>query len=315
MQNLAVPTSSSSPPKEQASGEPSRPLAPEVIAAHPGLLQALAALAHGLRAVFGTNPRLGRTLASHQRWLLAQGAVALHLEYRPEDKNSGLTVGRLRDLITATSAASRNTVLNFMEEMRHYRYGRDVPPPDGTRSRRRRVEVTELAEEAMRRWFEVNLSVLDSIDGGTRHEICLSERGLFADAQPRMARACLSDTRWLEPPPNVGLFQWTEGGALVMDELVARCAAIEPDEDGRYSVGSINIRSMADEYMMSHTYLQRLFRKAAEAGIIGWSGQRRKADLWICKHFLLEYGAWQAVKLSHLDHAFHAAIAAAAPAA
>ena len=313
MQNLAlnVPSTTSASPAPAMADTLPRALLPADISSHPEILSALARLASGLRDVFGGNPRLGRTLASHQRWLMAQAAMALHLEYRPEDRTSGLTVGRLRDIVTATSAASRNTVLNFMEEMRHYRFVRDIPPPQSNRQRRRRVEVTEIADQAMRRWFEVNLMVLDYLDGGNRQKTHLDRPDIFERAQPAMARACLADPVWLEPPPHVGLFQWTEGGALVMDELVARSILHAPGEDGLQPVGQVNIRSMADEYLMSHTHLQRLFRKAAELGVIGWSGQRRKADLWVRQDFLEDYARWQAAKLSHLDRAWQAAVAAA----
>lgn len=308
MQNLALQAHPSLSDRTTANDPAPGALVPAAIAAHPGILPALALLATGLRGVFGDNPRLGRVLASHQRWIMAQAAMALFLEYRPEDRNSGLTVGRLRDIVTATGAASRNTVLNFMEEMRHYRFVRDVPAPTSGRVRRRRVDVTELAEQAMRRWFEVNLSVLDGLDGGNRQATHLANPALFERAQPIMARACLSDPLWLDPPGHVGLFQWTEGGALAMDELVARAMQHPPCADGNHPVGQVNIRSMADEYLMSHTHLQRLFRKAAEVGVIGWSGQRRKADLWVSAPFLADYARWQSVKLSHLDHAWHAVL-------
>ena len=304
MQNLAFEMHTPTSEEHAAVEIASRALTPAEIAAHPAILPALAALAMGLRGVFGDNPRLGRTLASHQRWLMAQAAMALHLEYRPEERNSGLTVGRLRDIVTATAAASRNTVLNFMEEMRHYRFVQDVPAPASGRMRRRRVEVTDIAERAMRRWFEVNLSVLDLLDGGRREAAHRADPTLFERAQPLMARACLADPLWLDPPGHVGLFQWTEGGALVMDEVVTRATRNGSCEEGRHAVGQVNIRSMADEYLMSHTHLQRLFRKAAEAGVIGWSGQRRKADLWVSSAFLEGYTRGQSVKLSRLDHAF-----------
>jgi Asp-tRNA(Asn)/Glu-tRNA(Gln) amidotransferase B subunit len=77
-----------------------------------------------------------------------------------------------------------------------------------------------------------------------------------------------------------------------------------PDEQGHFMVGAINVRRLADQYLMSHTHLQRLFRKAAEAGIAGWSGTRRKADLWVTEEFIANYQRWQAVKFSHIDRAF-----------
>lgn len=286
-----------------------QPLSAQEIHAHPRLPAALAGLSAQLRQQYLQNPRLGRTLASHQRWLLSQATLALHFEYDSADKTSGLTVGRLRELVTVTSAASRNTVLNFMEEMRHYRYVQDVPHPQGARSRRRRIVVTELATDAIHHWLLANLNILDMLDGGSRAQRLRDEPHLLHIVQPRAARACLADPRWVDPTDHVGLFQWTEGGALAMDELVIRCAQTTADEEGRHSVGPINIRLLADQFLMSHTHLQRLFRKAAEAGVVGWTGARRKADLWVAASFLAEYRAWQAIKLSHVDAAFHTATA------
>nr|WP_316653334.1 hypothetical protein [uncultured Gellertiella sp.] len=289
------------------------PLTVERILASPRFQQALCDLSGNLLATFQANPRLCRALGSHQRWLLSQAAFALHFEYHVANKASGLTVGRLRDLITPTGAASRNTVLNFIEEMRHYRYVRDIPHPDGGRSRRRRVEISEQAEETMATWFRFNIALLDQIDGGERQAALVRDPGIFRRAQPVAARRCLEDKAWLDPPVAVGLFQWTESGGLVMDELMARCGRTTANAEGRYNLGTVNIRAMADAYLMSHTHLQRLFRKAAEMQVIGWEGNRRKAELWVSADFLDDYRRWQAAKLVHLDHAFHAAVDVAAP--
>lgn len=284
------------------------PLCAERIFSNPLFAKELAQLALDLRAQFMSGPRVARTLASHQRWLITQCGFALHLEYDPDDKNSGLTVGRLRDLVTASGAASRNTVLNHIEEMRTYRFVRDVAKPGAGRTRRRRMEATELATEAMQAWFLHNIAILDRLDGGNRVAQHRADPHIFRRAQPLTARACITDPVWLEPTPAIGLFQWTEGGALVMDELVARTGEAVADDEGRHRVGTLNIRALSDHFMMSHTHLQRLFRKAAEVGVVGWIGPRRKAELWLSANFLTEYRRWQSVKLGHLAAAFEQAV-------
>lgn len=311
MQNMALPKNlpvrgGSSPDIEDRAF-----LTADDILSRPQLGAALVMLAGKLRDRFHANPRLGRALGSHQRWLLSQAAVALHLEYQPGVRDSGLTVGRLRDLITANAAASRNTVLNFLEEMRHYRFVQDIPATQGSRGRRRLIEVSEIAEQAMADWIRINLAALDMLDDGERIAALDANPDLFRQTQPASARACLQDPAWLEPPTDVGLFQWTDGGGLVMDELILRMGDTSPNEDGQISVGAINVRRLADHFLMSHTHLQRLFRKAAEAGILGWSGARRKADLWVSRAFIANYQRWQAVKFSHIDRAFREAQAAA----
>lgn len=282
-------------------------LTPEEILARPGFRGALVMLAEKLCERFMGNPRLGRALGSHQRWLLSQAAFALYMEFIAGKPDSGLTVGRLRDLVTVNSAASRNTVLNFLEEMRHYRYVADIPPPEGVKGRRRFLQVSETAEQAMLDWFRANLLVLDTIDGGNRLAALAADPSLFARTQPVAARACLQDRAWLEPPPDVALFEWTDGGGMVSGELVMLTGTKTPNDQGRICAGAINVRKLADNFLMSHTHLQRLFRKAAETGVVGWSGTRRKSDLWVSKAYIDNYQRWQAVKFSHLDRAFRQA--------
>ena len=309
MRPLISPLDAEAPETAETVHKQVGPLCAERIFTNPKFARELAKLALDLRAQFISGPRVARTLASHQRWLITQCGFALHLEYDPQDKNSGLTVGRLRDLVTASGAASRNTVLNHIEEMRSYRFVRDVAKPGAGRTRRRRMEATELAIEAMQAWFHYNIAMLDRLDDGNRVEQNRADPDIFRIAQPLTARACIADPVWLEPTPTIGLFQWTEGGALVMDELVARTGDAVPDDEGRYRVGTLNIRAMSDHFMMSHTHLQRLFRKAAEVGVVGWIGPRRKAELWLSADFLTEYRRWQSVKLGHLAAAFEQAVA------
>ncbi len=289
------------------------PLTVERILASPRLQQALCDLSGNLLATFQANPRLCRALGSHQRWLLSQAAFALHFEYHVANKASGLTVGRLRDLITPTGAASRNTVLNFIEEMRHYRYVRDIPHPDGGRSRRRRVEISEQAEETMATWFRFNIALLDQIDGGERQAALVRDPGIFRP-RPAGRGASLSGRQGLAGPACGRRPVSVDGKRRAGDGRTD--GALWPHHGqcrGTLHLGTVNIRAMADAYLMSHTHLQRLFRKAAEMQVIGWEGNRRKAELWVSADFLDDYRRWQAAKLVHLDHAFHAAVDVAAP--
>lgn len=274
---------------------------PSTLADNPKFLAALALLAKGLRGIYDEGPRLARTLASHQRWLLSQAGYALHLEYDPEKSATGLTVGRLKDLITRTGAASRNTVQNFIEEMLSYRHVRYVQATNARRSRR--LEATETTDVAMLRWFSANLAALDYVDGGNRIGMLQANPMAFRLAQPRAARACLDNPVWREPPTRVAIFLWTEAGGLVMDELIAR---VDPalEKDGLFNIGRIDTRAMAEHFMMSRTHLQRLFKKAADLGCIGWYDERKGGNMWFSRDFLMEYCAWQAIKFSIVDEAF-----------
>ncbi len=277
----------------------------EQLASDPRFVEALRAFAIELRGRYDEHPRLARLLASHQRWLLSQAAFALHLEYDPSEPNSGLTTTRLRDLVTTVGAASRNTVLNFLDQLTSYRFIRVAGDPA---RRPRRFEAADVTTQAMFEWLLANLATLDRLDGGVRAETLATRPELFRLIQPWVARKSLSDPCWREPPPRVAMFLWTEAGGLVMDELVRR---IRPSEnhEGRFDIGRIDARQMAEQFMMSRTHLQRLLRKAIDQNCLQWQDETKKAGLWFSADFLFEYCSWQAVKFSIVDQAFEEACA------
>lgn len=277
----------------------------ESLAAHPAFIGVLGHLARGLRSVHDETPRLARALASHQRWLLSQAAFALHFEHDPDDPGSGLTTVRLKEMITGIGGASRNTVLNYLDEMVSYRFARYVDVPG---RRYRRLEITETTYAGMMRWFVANLMALDGLDGGCRAATMTAHPHLLRLAQPVAARACLDDPLWCDPPPRIAVFLWTESGGLVVDELVARTDP-EKERDGRIEIGRIDARRMAEQLMMSRTHLQRLFKRAELLGCLGWTGPPRASAMWFASDFLREYAGWQAVKFAAVDQAFAKALA------
>ncbi|MDI7861237.1 hypothetical protein MRS76_04650 [Rhizobiaceae bacterium n13] len=270
------------------------------LAGNPAFASTLQYLARNLRNAYDEGPRLARTLATHQRWMMSQGAYALHLERDREKPSTGLTVARLRDLVVPYGIASRNTVQNFMEELLNYRFARYLPDSMGRRPRP--LEPTEVTEAAMQRWFAVNLSALDLLDGGRRFDDLTKMPLAFDRAQPRIARNCIESSGWRDPPPEVALFVWTDAGGLVIDEFVGRLD-LEGEEEGRFDLGRVDARRMAEHFMMSRTHLQRLLKKAAERGCMGWSDDKR-TRMWLARSFLDAYCVWQAVKFSIIDEAF-----------
>ncbi|MCL6707551.1 hypothetical protein M8R20_11110 [Pseudomonas sp. R2.Fl] len=265
----------------------------------PRFLAALKMMAVQLQTQFDGNPRLSRFLASHQRWLLSQAAFALHLEYDPAVPGTGLTTSRLKEMILSVRAASRNTVLNFLDQLMTYRYMRRSE--DGGK-RPRRFESTEISADGMFRWFLANLAALDYVDGGNRGEQLLAAPELFRLCQPRIARRCIADERWREPPPRVAMFMWTESGGLVMDELISR---VDTEATGdRFDIGRIDARAMASHFLMSRTHLQRLLRKAVETGCLAWHDETKKTHMSMSRDYVEEYCGWQAIKFSIVDEVF-----------
>lgn len=273
----------------------------EQLAGNPDFVLSLRFLAQALRQKFDGGPRLSRLLASHQRWLMTQIAFALHLEHDPQDPGSGLTTGVLRDVITAHKVASRNTVLSFLEELRTYRFLLLAPGEEARRPRR--FVPAEASQNGMLGWCYANLAALDLLDSGNRAATFAADPRLFRYLQPRIAMNCLADPRWREPPAAVGMFLWTEAGGLVVDHLIANLDCRSAKDD-RIQIGRVDTRSLAAQFMMSRTHLQRLLAKAALQGCIGWDDPVKKTQLWMSQQFLQEYCRWQAVKFAYVDEAF-----------
>ncbi|MGX5665650.1 hypothetical protein ACWKW9_06700 [Rhizobium daejeonense] len=272
----------------------------EQLAANPLFVEALKAFAIQLRGRYDEQPRLARFLASHQRWLLSQAAFALHLEYDPDEPNSGLTTTRLREIVTTGRAASRNTVLNFLDQLVSYRFAKIAGDPA---RRPRRFEAADVTTKAMFGWMVANLAALDGLDGGNRARTLMEKPELFKLIQPQVARRSFDNIQWREPPRRVAMFLWTEAGGLVMDELIRRVRLSE-EADGRFDIGRVDARLMAEQFMMSRTHLQRLFRKAIDENCLQWQDETKKSNLWFTADFLAEYCRWQAVKFSIVDQVF-----------
>lgn len=273
----------------------------EQLALHPGFVASLRFLAQTLRERFDNGPRLARLLASHQRWLLTQMAYALYLDQDPDNPLSGFTTVALRDAITEYRVASRNTVLSYIEELKTYRF---IFIAEGEENRRpRRYAPTAVSHNAMFGWLIANLTALDMLDNGGRAAILTANPQLLSRLQPRIARNCLSNAAWREPPERVGVFLWTEAGGLVVDHLIASLDC-STRNDGRIHVGRIDTRALAAEFMMSRTHLQRVFAKAAAQDCVGWYDLPRKTEFWISADFLAEYCRWQAEKFAIVDEAF-----------
>ncbi|MFK0163668.1 hypothetical protein [Rhizobium sp. NPDC090279] len=272
----------------------------EQLARHPKFVASLRFLSEALRNRYDSGPRVARMLASHQRWLLSQSAYALHLEHDPTVPGTGLTVVALRDLITHYRVASRNTVLSFIEELLTYRFLELAPGPA---RRPRRYVPTETTYSAMFGWYLANLAALDLLDDGDRAAALAAAPMLLDLAQPRMARNCLATDLWREPPESVALFLWTESGGLVVDHIMSKLD-LSGGVGDRIDIGRIDARALATHFMISRTHLQRLLRKSADRGDIGWHDEVKKTRMWISRNFLDQYCGWQAVKLAAVDEAF-----------
>jgi hypothetical protein len=278
------------------------PLSAENLVADPRFMLGIRFHATGMRGMFDAGPRLARLLASQQRWLLTQMAYALSMERDPADSSSGLTAVRLTSEITALKVASRNTVLSFVDELFTYRF--IACEPGDERRRPRHYEPSDISHQAMLGWLRSNLCALDMLDGGDRVAQFEAQPGWMRLMQPRIARNCIGDPLWREPPEQIGLFLWSDAGGLIVDHLISRIDLDEQDPD-RFAIGHIDSRALAADFLMSRTHMQRLFAKAVQHGCAGWEAGSKRPALWVSREFVREYCRWQAVKFAYVDEAFH----------
>ncbi|WP_429924802.1 hypothetical protein ACQY1H_21125 [Agrobacterium vitis] len=271
--------------------------------------EAIAVMAAQFGDQFDETPRLARALVSHQRWMMTQAAFALYADHLAgRSSGPGMTASGLVDWICQTEIASRNTVLTYVDQLLSYRFIRLHP---ASAKRPRSFEASEASIDAMQRWLGVNLAVLDHVDGGERLQHFRQRPELLFLVQPEFARLCLDDRQWREPGERIGLFLWTESGALVMDRFIS----LTPNavlEDDFYDLGTIDIPAMAERFVMSRTHLQRALRKAEQHGCIRRNGSGRASHIWLAADFYQEYRDWLARKSAILDAVFEKEVMLAA---
>ncbi|OLP46841.1 hypothetical protein BJF95_14210 [Rhizobium oryziradicis] len=275
------------------------------LASSPRFVEAMAAMAGRFAMQFQSNPRLSRALVCHQRWLLTQASFALYADYALDGSGTGLTATSLSDWVAAAGIASRNTAHHFVENLRAYHF---IHVDAASPRRPVRYDIGDQSLAAMHMWFGANLAVLDYVDGGNRSERHRVKPDLLFRVQPEFARRCIADTVWREPSERIGLLQWTECGALVMDHFL-ELAVRAPLKDGFYDLGVLSVPAMAERFLMSRTHLQRTLKKAEEKGCMARSGPRRGSRTLLSAQFFQEYCAWLAVKSAVLDEVFESVVA------
>jgi AraC-like DNA-binding protein len=273
---------------------------------HPLFLSIERQIALHLIGIHKRVPRLARLAASHRKWLLTQTLFSMHLGRDPHDPLSGLTATRLIQAATDWDVSSRNTASAFLAELVAYRFLRDAPGelPD---RRVRRLETTEISEEAMSAWFQGHMACLDRLDGGNRATCAEAEPRIFRIAQPHAAAAFLQEPIWKEPRPSIGHFLWSDVGGLVLHELISRLPDDAREHD-RIPIAQISLSWVAAEYGISLTNVKRMFKKAEADGCLGWEEQRNGNMLWLARTFIEDYFVWQSTKFAALDEAVHWAV-------
>ncbi|WP_208250298.1 hypothetical protein WGT02_12745 [Rhizobium sp. T1470] len=270
---------------------------------HPLFLSIERQIALHLIGIHKRAPRLARLAASHQKWLLTQTLFAMHTGRDRGKPVSGLTAGRMMQVAEEFDLASKNTAASFLAELIAYKFLRDAPDEMPDR-RLRRLETTEVSEEAMASWFLGHMACLDQLDDGNRASLTADEPRLFHLAQPRAARALIQEPIWKEPRSSIGHFLWSDVGGLVLHDLISRL----PDdarEHKRVLLVGVSISELANEFGISLTNLKRMFKRAETDNLLGWESPRNRGALWLSRIFIEDYFHWQSAKFAELDSAIH----------
>lgn len=244
-------------------------------------------------------PKRVRYVADIQRFMLSQAAMALHLEHAVDPAKPGITATNLLRFFENAPAASKNTVLAFLVEMRHYNFVEAVDEGD---RRSRGFRATADTEGLIRFYFDVHSRGLDRMDGGKRSAMLAAHPRLLHLAQPRFARLLLHNDRWRNPPETIAGFTKSDSGSSVIHDLVARVPRGELGTEPIW-IGNVSATEVAKRYTVSTTHAVRLFSRAKTQGLIGWQGSTNRGECWISAVLVRDYYDWQAQKFSAISSA------------
>lgn len=281
------------------------------ILAHPALERCVRNQAQTLLSMHSASPRISSPFATQQRWLMGHAALALYFRNEADNPGTGLLAERFLERVERHDLASRNTASAFLNEMHKYELIRFVAGSEGRRHRP--FEPMPAVLMALFHWHSLHLATLDGLDGGGRVAAFHARPALLGAIQPLIADGLIGSGEVRKPPKTFELFTWIDEGGVVMDRLIVGCRQGAASE--RIATDVTSISELSRNLNLSRTHLGRKFAEAEAFGSLGWSGARGRSPLWVSAGFRREYHAVQAVKLSIIDAAFEACVAAAEPAA
>lgn len=273
----------------------------ETIASHSLFPEIERRIALHLIGIHKETPRLARLKACHRKWLMTHSLYALALQRTPDDPQSGLTTSRFVDTILELGEASRNTAASFLAELVAYKF---LTCEECVTDRRVRILLlTEASKNAMTAWFHGHLGCLDLLDQGNRREIAEANPDILNVAQPIIARILVNDKDWRVPRDSIAPFLNSDMGGMVLHDLITRVPD-QPDSNGHYQLGKINLSNLGKTYMISLTNLKRMFKNGHEEGLLGWQQQQRRGGFWLSQQFVQDYYHWQSAKFEAVNVAF-----------
>lgn len=246
-------------------------------------------------------PRKVRYVADVQKWMLSQATLALHFENSTDPTRPAITPSDLVRYFGKTPAASKNTVLAFLMEMRHYSF---VEPVEVGDRRRRGFRATPESEALIRRYFDIHMRALDLLDNGSRYRLSSAEPKLLHHAQPKMTRLLFQRPEWWHPPETIATFVKSDAGSNIVHHLVTRAPKVASDGD-RLWIGPVSPTELSRRFHLSRTHTVRMFARARRDGLLGWQRNDNRGDCWIAPQLLRDYRYWQATKFAAMSQAVH----------
>lgn len=285
------------------------PIDLQTLAGDPRFFLAFRQGACALLQVHDEDTRIGVLFSSQQRWLMCHAAFALACSHDPQVPGSGLYAAPFIDLAVAKNVASRNTAADFIREVVGFGFASPVANYDDRR--KRLLQPTEVARQAMSNWLELHLAMLDRLDGGGRSDRYRSDPTMITRLQPAIAERLLEAPGVRHQGPAFDHFTWANAGGLLMDYLIASLEvedAYTASLPERIPAGTISLAEVSHRFRISRTHAKRMLEKAVELGDVGWSAGRGESDVWVSRRLVGQYWRYQAEKCAIIDAAFHAVI-------
>lgn len=239
---------------------------------HPRHDEAIRIMAEGTVRLFKGNRLANAIVTDRGRFLMTVFAVHLHHTRRPGDPRSGLTLARLRELVSTQNICSPGRVVAMTTLMRVFGYLTPTPEPED-----RRLRLLAPSDELMRWHRERALFTLrcaDAVLPGIAPAIEALEDPRFLPAYlSELAEVYLTGFYYVDFVPEMKAFLDFNAGVATLFALYLAGDAddtIPPARPIRVSISSI-----ARSFSISRVHVRRLLKRAADDGMIRRTGDER----------------------------------------
>jgi hypothetical protein len=245
--------------------------------------------------LFTDNLILNKVVLEAWRFQMIALTLYLHEAYDPADPRTGLTVTNLTRLCQQLDLASSGRVFAFLNLMKLGGYLTSQRSAED--SRVVHLQPTAKFMTTVEEWTEGIFIAIDAAaPEGRLVERRAARFSLGTQMRTNGARGLIEGWKPLDPFPEVALFAGTDGGWMLIEQIVA--PALRHAEGLRAEPVSINLRKFAGEVGGSRSNLNRLLNKAYEQGLLDVP-PRGGAEIVLSSRMLCAFLAFIASYLSH----------------